>query len=60
MSAVDFNFYGTRMVTASADHKLKVFDRKDDNWTLIDTWSAHSAEITDVSLQVGINNISDH
>lgn len=48
------------MVTASADHKLKVFDRKDDNWTLIDTWSAHSAEITDVSLQVGINNISDH
>ncbi|KAE9977673.1 hypothetical protein EG328_001888 [Venturia inaequalis] len=46
--AVDFNFYGTRMVTASSDHKLKVFDRKDDNWTLIDTWSAHSAEITDV------------
>jgi len=46
--AVDFNFYGTRMVTASSDHKLKVYDRKDDAWTLIDTWRAHDAEIVDV------------
>lgn len=47
--AVDFNYFGTRMVTASSDHRLKVWDRKDDAWTLIDSWKAHDAEITDVS-----------
>jgi len=46
--AVDYNFYGTRMVTASSDHTLKVWDRKDDGWTLVDTWKAHDAEVTDV------------
>jgi nucleoporin SEH1 len=46
--AVDFNFYGTRMVTASSDHRLKVWDKKDDTWTLIDTWRAHDAEVTNV------------
>jgi len=46
--AVDFNFYGTRMVTASSDHRLKVFDKKDESWTLIDTWRAHDAEVVDV------------
>jgi nucleoporin SEH1 len=47
--AVDFHYYGYRMVTASSDHKLKVWDRKDDNWTLVDSWKAHDAEIVDVS-----------
>jgi nucleoporin SEH1 len=46
--AVDFNFYGNRMATASADHRVKVYDRKDDNWNLVDTFGAHDAEITDV------------
>jgi nucleoporin SEH1 len=46
--AVDFNFYGTRMVTASSDHRLKVWDKKDDTWTLIDTWRGHDAEVVDV------------
>jgi nucleoporin SEH1 len=46
--AVDFNFYGNRMATASADHRIKVYDRKDDNWNLVDTFSAHDAEITEV------------
>ncbi|KAF2663892.1 WD40 repeat-like protein [Microthyrium microscopicum] len=46
--AVDFNFYGTRMVTASADHRLKVFDRKDEAWEIVDTWRAHDAEVVDV------------
>ncbi|KAG8631366.1 hypothetical protein KVT40_000506 [Elsinoe batatas] len=46
--AVDYNFYGTRVVTASSDHKLKVWDRKDDGWNEVDTWTAHDAEITDV------------
>ncbi|KAF2763056.1 WD40 repeat-like protein [Pseudovirgaria hyperparasitica] len=46
--AVDFNYFGTRMVTASSDHRLKVWDRKDDNWNLADSWRAHDAEIVDV------------
>ena len=48
--AVDFNFYGTRMATGSADHRVKVYDRKEDNWSLVDTFGAHDAEITDVCL----------
>ncbi|EOD53070.1 putative nuclear pore protein [Neofusicoccum parvum UCRNP2] len=46
--AVDFNFFGTRMVTASSDHRLKVWDRKDDAWSLVDSWRAHDAEVVDV------------
>ncbi|KAL1296981.1 hypothetical protein AAFC00_004580 [Neodothiora populina] len=46
--AVDYNFYGTRMVTASSDHRLKVWDRKDEGWVLLDVWKAHDAEVTDV------------
>lgn len=48
--AVDYNFYGTRMVTASSDHHLKVWDRqKDDEWVVTANWPAHDAEISDVS-----------
>lgn len=47
--AVDFNYFGTRMVTASSDHRLKVWDKKDDSWSLVESWKAHDAEITDVS-----------
>jgi nucleoporin SEH1 len=47
--AVDFNYFGTRMVTASSDHRLKVWDKKDESWTLVESWRAHDAEITDVS-----------
>lgn len=46
--ACDFNFYGTRMVSASVDHQLKVWDRKEDIWTVTDSWKAHDAEIVDV------------
>ncbi|KAH7120960.1 WD40-repeat-containing domain protein [Dendryphion nanum] len=46
--AVDFNYFGTRMVTASSDHRLKVWDKKDDSWVGIDIWKAHDAEIVDV------------
>ncbi|KAF9694038.1 hypothetical protein EKO04_007894 [Ascochyta lentis] len=45
--AVDFNYFGTRMVTASSDHRLKVWDKKDDSWSLVESWKAHDAEITD-------------
>jgi nucleoporin SEH1 len=47
--AVDFNYFGTRMVTASSDHRLKVWDKKDDSWSLVESWKAHDAEIVDVS-----------
>jgi nucleoporin SEH1 len=46
--AVDFNFYGNRMVTAGSDQKLKVWDRNGDEWQIVDSWKAHNAEITDV------------
>lgn len=48
MLAVDFNYFGTRMVTASSDHRLKVWDKKDDSWNLVESWKAHDAEIVDV------------
>ncbi|KAF1995454.1 WD40 repeat-like protein [Amniculicola lignicola CBS 123094] len=46
--AVDFNYFGTRMVTASSDHRLKVWDKKDEQWTMVESWKAHDAEIVDV------------
>jgi WD40 repeat protein len=46
-----FNFYGNRIVTASSDHRMKVWDLKDGQWQLIDTWRAHDAEIRDVRFQ---------
>ena len=48
--AVDFNYFGTRMVTASSDHRLKVWDKKEDSWSLVESWKAHDAEIIDVSV----------
>lgn len=42
-----FNFYGTRIVTASTDHRMKVWDQRDGSWQLTDTWRAHDAEIRD-------------
>ncbi|CAI7615743.1 unnamed protein product [Penicillium glandicola] len=44
-----FNFYGNRIVTASSDHRMKVWDLKDGKWQLIDTWRAHDAEIRDAT-----------
>ncbi|KAF9734555.1 hypothetical protein PMIN03_012165 [Paraphaeosphaeria minitans] len=46
--AVDFNYFGTRMVTASSDHRLKVWDKKEESWSLVESWKAHDAEIVDV------------
>lgn len=47
--AADYNFYGTRLVTASSDHRLKVWDKKRELWELVDSWRAHDAEITEAS-----------
>ena len=48
--AISYNFYGTRMATASSDHRVKVWDRNDttSQWTVTDVWTAHDAEVTDV------------
>ena len=48
VSVTKFNFYGNRIVTASTDHRMKVWDMKDGQWRLMDTWRAHDAEIRDV------------
>nr|POE87905.1 nucleoporin seh1 [Quercus suber] len=49
--AIGYNFYGTRMATASSDHRVKVWDRssKTGQWNVTDVWLAHDAEVTDVS-----------
>ncbi|KAL3470639.1 WD40-repeat-containing domain protein [Aspergillus californicus] len=49
VTVTKFNFYGNRIVTASSDHRLKVWDIRDGSWTLTDTWRAHDAEIRDAS-----------
>lgn len=49
VTVTKFNFYGNRILTASSDHRMKVWDHKDGEWQLIDTWRAHDAEIRDVS-----------
>lgn len=48
--AMDYNLYGTRVATASSDHRLKVWDRNENSglWNVVDTWIAHDAEVTDV------------
>lgn len=48
VTVTKFNFYGNRIVTASSDHRLKVWDLKDGEWQLLDTWRAHDAEVRDV------------
>ncbi|BCS08919.1 nucleoporin SEH1 [Aspergillus tubingensis] len=49
VSVTKFNFYGNRIVTASTDHRMKVWDQKDGEWQLVDTWRAHDAEIRDAT-----------
>lgn len=48
--AIDYNARGTRLVTASADRKLRVYDLNEESeLCLTDTWSAHDAIISAVS-----------
>ncbi|KAL4931289.1 putative nuclear pore protein (SEH1) [Aspergillus undulatus] len=49
VTVTKFNFYGNRIVTASSDHRMKVWDQKDNEWQLTDTWRAHDAEIRDAT-----------
>jgi WD40 repeat protein len=48
---VHTNFNGTKILTGSIDHRIKVWDRdsKTGEKTLLDTFTAHDADIKDVS-----------
>lgn len=48
--AAEFNNSGTHLAVCSADHKIRLFtaDQRD-NWTLLDQWRGHDAEILDAS-----------
>ncbi|KAJ3127664.1 epoxide hydrolase, soluble (sEH) [Nowakowskiella sp. JEL0407] len=52
---VAYNFYGNRLATCSADHKIKIWDSKsepsspDPSWSLSCSWKAHDASILKVT-----------
>jgi nucleoporin SEH1 len=50
VTVLHVNFDGTRILTASADHRVKVWERSPETGqrTLTDTWTAHDADIRDV------------
>jgi WD40 repeat protein len=50
VTVIHTNFNGTRILTASIDHRIKVWhrDSKTGERTLIDTFTAHDADIRDV------------
>jgi WD40 repeat protein len=51
VTVVHTNFNGTKILTGSIDHRIKVWDRdsKTGEKTLLDTFTAHDADIKDVS-----------
>ena len=47
--AAHFNDHGTRLVTGSADHRLRVFDLDAEGaWDCTDLWRGHNGEVIDV------------
>ena len=62
--AISYNSSGKRLATASADHKVRIYDNGDQNTdtqaALIDQWRAHDAEILDVSWSKTIPWISSN
>jgi WD40 repeat protein len=50
VTVLHLNFTSTRILTASADHRIKVWERDSASGeqTLTDTWTAHDADIRDV------------
>ena len=49
--AISYNPSGKRLATASADHKIRIYDNEANaNASLIDQWRAHDAEIFDVRI----------
>ena len=50
VTALRVNFDGTRILSAAADHRVKVWERNTSTGrrTLTDTWTAHDADVRDV------------
>lgn len=50
VESTEFNFYGNRYATGSADGRITVYNRhsKDGAWHLCDVWGAHKGEILEV------------
>jgi WD40 repeat protein len=50
VTVLHINFTSTRILTGSADHRIKVWERDSvsGEQTLSDTWTAHDADIRDV------------
>jgi nucleoporin SEH1 len=53
VTVLHINFDGTRILTASADHRVKVWERNAQTGqrTLTETWTAHDADIRDVQTE---------
>ena len=55
--AAHYNTYGTRLVTGSADHRIRVFNLGvDGTWEIADVWGAHKGEVLDVSMRSGFGH----
>jgi WD40 repeat protein len=52
VTVLHINFTSTRILTASADHRIKVWERESETGeqSLTDTWTAHDADIRDVRI----------
>lgn len=50
VTVLHINYTSSRILTASADHRIKVWERDSEtgHQTLTDTWTAHDADIRDV------------
>lgn len=49
--AAAYNSSSTRLALASADHKIRIYEiLGDNNWSLLDQYRGHDAEILDVRL----------
>ena len=54
VTVIHTNFNGTKILTGSIDHRIKVWERdpKTGEKTLLDTFTAHDADIKDVSTKL--------
>lgn len=48
VTCADFDAYGTRLITGGADHRLRIYEKIEDRWDLLDVWRGHSAVVIDV------------
>lgn len=53
VTVLNVNYDGTRILTASIDHRVKVWNRNKvtGERSLVDTFSAHDADIRDVRMK---------